>query len=58
MGKYRDYYDTLTLADLRRRPGINAMQTRYAYRRKKIKALIRLQRIYILLSDSIRRRFL
>jgi len=57
MGRYRKYYDTLPLAKLRKRQCITALQIEYAYRNKKTRALIRLQRIHLMLSDSIMRRF-
>ena len=57
MGRYRKYYDTLSLAKLRKRQYITTLQMKYAYRHKKIRALIRLQRIHLMLSDSIMRRF-
>jgi len=63
MGKYRKYYDTLSLKELRRRQMINYAQTQEAYRLTQspdrywrgLKALIRLQRIALLLADSVYR---
>ena len=53
MGKYMTYYCSLSLPDLRRRQRINAMQTVAAYRNKQTRGLIRLQRIYSLLTAAI-----
>jgi len=53
MGKYMTYFCSLSLPDLRRRQRINAMQTVIAYRNKQTRGLIRLQRIYSLLTASI-----
>ena len=63
MGKYRKYYDRLSLCQLRRRQHINKLQTQEAYRllqtlgrrQRGLKALIRLQRIALLLADSVDR---
>ena len=53
MGRYMNYYCSLSLSELRRRQRINAMQTCEAYRRKQTRGLIRLQRIYSLLTAAI-----
>ena len=53
MKKYLDYYCDLSLKDLQRRQHINAMQTIYAYKHKKTRGLIRLQRIAILLTAAV-----
>jgi hypothetical protein len=55
MSKYRKFYNTLPLKELRRRQDITRLQIEIAYERKLTKALIRLQRVYDLLSDSVSR---
>ena len=65
MGKYRKHYDTLSLAQLRRRQHINYLQTKEAYKlaqspdccRRGLKALVRLQRVALLLADSVNRNY-
>lgn len=53
MGRYMNYYCSLSLKELRRRQRINAMQTVEAYNRKLTRGLIRLQRIHGLLTAAI-----
>jgi hypothetical protein len=53
MGKYREYYKTLSLHNLRRRQNITRQQIEFAHQNKKTRALIRLQRVYDLLSDVV-----
>jgi len=66
MLKYRRYYNKLPLKELRRRQAINYGQTQEAYRlsqqlntkHRGLRALIRLQKIALLLADTVARRFL
>jgi len=61
MGKYRKFYATLPLKELRRRQSINAHQTVEAYRLAQkpytqdrgYRALVRLQRDALLLADTV-----
>jgi len=55
-GKYLKYYCSLPLKELRRRQEINRQQTIIAYRAHKTRGLIRLQRIYALLTEAILRK--
>lgn len=53
MGKYRAFYQTLSLSELRRRQRITATQIVTAYRNKQTRGLIRLQRVFSLLTATI-----
>ena len=62
MGRYMTYYCSLSLPELRRRQQINKAQTVFAYteaqrdidgRPRYLRGLIRLQRIYGLLTAAI-----
>jgi hypothetical protein len=57
MGKYRTCFNTLGLSELRRRQRLTAMQIETANRRKNEKALIRLERIDLLLADVVMKKF-
>lgn len=58
MGKYMDYYCSLSLTELRRRQYITGLQIKIAYRGKKTKALIKLQRISRLLAAAVMKTYL
>lgn len=51
--EYMNYYCSLPLSELRRRQHINEMQTIQAYRKKQTIGLIRLQRVWQLLTAAI-----
>jgi hypothetical protein len=57
MGKYRTYFATLGLSELRRRQQLTAMQIVVAARRKNEKALIQLERIDLLLAGVVMKKF-
>ena len=59
MGKYRKYYSTLSLNELRRRQYLTTCQIKMAYdkRQRGLKALIRLQRVHLILSDVVMKKF-
>ena len=57
MGKHRTYFWTLGLDELRRRQWLTTMQIVIAERRNNDKALVRLQRIDLLLADVVMKKF-